>query len=172
MTDATTLTALRNALGISVNEMADAIGLDGDNAGDRVREMERGAKPVTGPMQRVLAYMAQAVELDEDAEMFSITQRVLPRFLDCADLERDDPDSQIIMHTRFPRFYAWLPDDLPDDVRDGLEAEGIPVIDLPEEAGLNVMVMLFLDRPVRDPAPVIQEAARLVVAQALRDLRG
>ena len=45
---------IRRALGVSMAQMAQAVGLSGINAADHLREMERGNKPVSGPMQIVL----------------------------------------------------------------------------------------------------------------------
>lgn len=44
------LKAARRALGWSLSEMAGALRLSGDKGAQRVREMEDGAKPLTGPV--------------------------------------------------------------------------------------------------------------------------
>lgn len=46
----------RNALDLSVSEMADALKL-GDNGSRAIRRMERGEKPISGPMQVAIAAM-------------------------------------------------------------------------------------------------------------------
>lgn len=50
MTPATRLKAARQALGLSLTEMADRLGLAGAQAKDDLRKMESGARPVTGPV--------------------------------------------------------------------------------------------------------------------------
>lgn len=170
MTNAERLKAIRLALGISLSGMADLLGLSGDKANDHLREMERGAREISGPIARLLRYMEQAVEADEDAAMTDLTFRVLPRWLDCSDLEDYDAegDVEIVMHTRWPRFFALFADDLHDP--QALAAAGVPVVKLPDDAGLGWMVVLFIDQPAGDPARLIEEAARLKTAQAMRDL--
>lgn len=165
------LKTIRQALGLSVTDMAVAVGLNGDNAATHVRAMEAGSKPISGPLAVVLRYMQQAVEIDGDAAIAQLTMDVLPRFLDCTDLEDDGGAVEIIMHTRWPRFYGLLIDELPGNAIDQLEAAGVPIVELPAAAGLGLLVVVFIDRPITDPTPVIAEAARLKVEQAMRDLR-
>lgn len=97
--------------------------------------------------------------------------RILPRFLDCTDLEDDDGSVEIIMHTRWPRFFGLLVDDLEEDDFDILKSTGVPIVELPGEVGLGFLVIIFIDKPTSDPMPVIAEAARLKTAQAMRDLQ-
>ena len=56
------LCAVRESLGLSLSEMADALGMQSaaDSGADRVRQMERGARPVSGPVHVLLRYMAGA----------------------------------------------------------------------------------------------------------------
>ena len=56
------LRAARESLGLSLSEMADALGMQSaaDSGADRVRQMERGARPVSGPLHVLLRYMAGA----------------------------------------------------------------------------------------------------------------
>lgn len=54
------LQAVREATGLPVRELAMALGLSGWGGGDVVRAMERGAKPVTGPIYALLRYMGAA----------------------------------------------------------------------------------------------------------------
>lgn len=166
------LTALRRALGVSVNDMADALGLSGDNAGDRVREMERGVRAVSGPLLKLLAYMEQAVEIDEDAGDADLMMRAIPRWLDCSDLEDYEGDDhvEIVLHTRWPRFFALFVDELPVDSEQAMDDAGIAYRRLPDAAGLGWMVALFIDQPITDPARLLDECAVLKTAQALRDL--
>lgn len=52
------LQAVREALGLSVAQMAEAIGLRPDGGADNVRQMERGKRAVSGPVAVLLRYMA------------------------------------------------------------------------------------------------------------------
>ena len=160
---------LRRAMGLSIAEMAKLIGLDGANASDRVREMERGVRPISGPLLRVLGYIAQAVDT-EGATTVSLMSRVLPRWLDCSDLEHDTGATDIIMHTRWPRFLGWVADDIPEDLAATLGAAGIPMVPMDPELGLGHLVVLFIDQPAGDTRALIAEGVRLKEAQARRDL--
>lgn len=51
------LQALRKALGFSVADMAEKLGLWGANGSDNLRQMERGARPLPGTLQVLLGYM-------------------------------------------------------------------------------------------------------------------
>jgi transcriptional regulator with XRE-family HTH domain len=48
---------LRQALGLSVNDMAQRLGLWGANGADNLRQMERCARPLPGTLQVLLGYM-------------------------------------------------------------------------------------------------------------------
>ena len=52
------LQTVREALGLSVSQMAQAVGLLGVSGADNIRQMERGARPVSGPIHLLLRYMA------------------------------------------------------------------------------------------------------------------
>jgi transcriptional regulator with XRE-family HTH domain len=51
------LQQLRRLTGWSVAECAAALGLEGANAADRLRELERGARPPSGTVRQLLAYL-------------------------------------------------------------------------------------------------------------------
>ena len=57
MQDHERLKALRRALGLSAQGMADALGLNGANAADKIREYERGARPISGPILKLMQYI-------------------------------------------------------------------------------------------------------------------
>lgn len=48
---------LRRSLGLSVNDMAQRLGLWGANGADNLRQMERCARPLPGTLQVLLGYM-------------------------------------------------------------------------------------------------------------------
>lgn len=56
--DAQLLQSVREALGLSVAQMAQALGMLGDTGSDNIRQMERGKRAVTGPVSVLLRYMA------------------------------------------------------------------------------------------------------------------
>ena len=57
------LQTTREALGLSVNQMAQSLGLTGIAAGDNVRQMERCKRPISGPVQVLVRYMAAAARV-------------------------------------------------------------------------------------------------------------
>lgn len=54
---------LRRALGLSVNDMAQRLGLWGANGADNLRQMERGARAVPGTVQQLVASIDREQEL-------------------------------------------------------------------------------------------------------------
>lgn len=164
------LSELRRSMGLSLADMASLIGLDGANASDRVREMERGARPISGPLLRVLNYLAQAVDTP-DAAGISMSN-FLPRWLDCFDLEQDMEATDIIMHTRWPRFFGFIIDDLSLDKKLTaiLSAANIPVVSMDPELSLGHLVVLFIDQPVGESTTLISEVVRLKETQARRNM--
>ena len=57
------LQTVREALGLSVNQMAQALGMQGEAAGDNVRQMERGKRAISGPIHVLLRYMAPSASV-------------------------------------------------------------------------------------------------------------
>jgi transcriptional regulator with XRE-family HTH domain len=51
------LRRLRINLGLSINEMADALGLTGAGAGDKARAMERGVRDISGSILELMRYI-------------------------------------------------------------------------------------------------------------------
>jgi transcriptional regulator with XRE-family HTH domain len=151
---------LRKAMGLSVVEMAELVGLDGDNASDRIREMERGKRMISGPLQRMLRYLAQAVDVG-GAGAIGLPTQLLPRWLDCKDLAADKSDVDIIMHTRWPRFFGWISSDMPESLAAELNAAGIPVVPMNLGQLSRHIVVLFVDEPVGDTQVLIDEGVRL-----------
>lgn len=139
--------------------------LDGANASDRIREMERCTRPISGPALRVLSYLARSVDLGNDgSERF--LSKALPCWLDCSDLEGDAGTTDIIMHTRWPRFYGCVFDDLPADLIQFFVAANVPAIKMNADLGLGY----FVDRPVGDTHAIVAQGIRLKEAQVRRDL--
>jgi DNA-binding transcriptional regulator YiaG len=163
--------AIRRALAMSHSEFAQAIGFVGENAATRAREIEDGRRPISGPTSIVLRSLAQAVDIEDDAATADSVARIVPRFLDCSDLEDFDGDgTEIIMHTRYPRFFAVLGAPIPPDLAEQMRAQSVPVLHLPADVGGDSMSFLFIDEPVGDPSRHMAAAVALKTAQARRDL--
>lgn len=159
------LNDLRQLMGLSTAQMAVVLGLDGANAEDRVREMERGGRDISGPLQKVLAYLAQGANLHDQSQS-NVHTRILPTWLDCGDLEFDSSTTEFIMHTRWPRFIGWVTEKVSEDLYKALKTASAPIVPLDPELGH--MVILFIDQPAGDTSALISEAARLKEAQTRR----
>ncbi len=61
------LQTVREALGLSVAQMAEALGMRPDGGADNIRQMERGKRAVSGPAHVLLRDMAAAAGLALDA---------------------------------------------------------------------------------------------------------
>jgi hypothetical protein len=156
--------ALRRGMGLTVSQMAAIVGLEGLNACDRVREIERGARPVSGPILKVLRYLSQGVATYGAG---SVVQWCVPRWLKCQDLERPERSQSYILHTRWPRFVAWLaePGELDVVSRDALRCAGVPVIPLPRD-GVD-LVVLYIDQPPTEVGELMAILKQLVVEKCI-----
>ena len=56
------LARVRRARGLSCEQMADLVGLQGANGADAVRQMERGARPVSGPLRVLLGLLERGAD--------------------------------------------------------------------------------------------------------------
>ena len=74
------LQTVREALGLTVSQMAEAIGLRPDGGADNVRQMERGKRAVSGPVAVLLRYMAHHA---------GVTLRQAPHELAGAEAQRE-----------------------------------------------------------------------------------
>lgn len=83
------LQALRKARGLSVADMAQALGLWGANGADNLRQMERGARPLPGTLQVLLGYMERETELQELAARLDPSAR--PRPVKIAPMQPEFP---------------------------------------------------------------------------------
>lgn len=75
MTPAARLKAARKALGFSVEQMADALGLRGDNAGDDVRNWERGRREPSGVVVVAAEALSRVLELELEIELLEASVR-------------------------------------------------------------------------------------------------
>ena len=163
------LSGLRSALNLSHSAMADLVGLAGANAADRVREMERGARPISGPMLRILGYLSQGFDLDSGTPG-GLMHRIFPRWLDCSNLELDGGEADVIMHTRWPRFLAWVTPKIPDELASTLLAGGVPIMPMDAGLGLGDLAVFFIDQPAGDTDALIEDCIRLKEARVRRKL--
>jgi transcriptional regulator with XRE-family HTH domain len=62
MQDHERLKAIRRALGLSVQDMAAKIGLNGEGAADKMRAYERGARPISGPIIKLMDYIESEIQ--------------------------------------------------------------------------------------------------------------
>ena len=58
------LKALRRATGLSVQQMADALGLTGEDSANKVRKMESGTRTISGPLLKLLELYEKQAGLD------------------------------------------------------------------------------------------------------------
>lgn len=164
---------IRHALGYSVNQMAELLGFSDPRGkgGDRLRETESGAREITGVMFKLLRYISQAVEIS-NAHEHDIFMQILPRWLDCDDLEGDG--AEVVMHTRFPRAFFILMNDaeIGGSYRKRLIDDGILLLPPSAPAKLLLPETLFflLDDPVEYPSRLIEEFWALKLKQAEDDL--
>ena len=146
--------------------MADLVGLAGANANDRLVEMEEGRRPVSGPMERLLDYMNQGVDLDGGGLANAILTRYLPEFLVCrlpdSQVGDHDEDFVAIQHTRYPRFTAVFTELLPTAMRERLGRENLEQLEMPKDTGLGTMVAIPHDRHHGALKPLMARAAELL----------
>lgn len=68
--------AIRQALGLSQNDLGRSLGLRGENVDRTIRNWETGARPITGPARIALAFMARDV-LGKRAASFPVIEIIL-----------------------------------------------------------------------------------------------
>jgi transcriptional regulator with XRE-family HTH domain len=84
----------RKKIGATLSKMSRLLGLEGENAADRIRAIESGKRDLTGPMKEVLRYL-NAPEYD-----------LLPKYMICEDIDKDSGLPCWIFHTQYPKFVA------------------------------------------------------------------
>ncbi|CAG9180634.1 hypothetical protein LMG23994_04464 [Cupriavidus pinatubonensis] len=142
--------------------MGRVIGGGAEDGAALVHDMESGKREIPDAIDRVLRYMGTAFEIDEKASAGDFPYRLLPRWLECADLEDLESSHMVIMHTRWPRFFGVLLFEVSEHRLAQLTQAGIQVYEFEEDELWRGMVALFIDEPVREPWPLIEEAARLL----------
>ena len=58
--------AAREAMGLSISEFADRLGLAGANAADYVRQMENGSREISGPIARLTMALLDGWQCPEE----------------------------------------------------------------------------------------------------------
>lgn len=152
MKDFLKLKRLRKQLNLSLDQMAQVVGLDGENRKDVIKEMENGNQEIGSPIGKVMSYLDQAVPGDENT---------LPVFISGSDLailaEAKESAREIIFHTRFPRFLAWSADF--DEVPQGAPSVQVDMLEY-------LVVGMWIDDPMITPDRT--EAALLQAAALMR----
>ncbi|MCK9687285.1 hypothetical protein [Scleromatobacter humisilvae] len=160
------LRTTRHGIDASYRDMGDLVGLAGANANDRLIEMEEGKRPVSGPIQRVLDYISQGVDLGAGDLANTILTRYLPEFVELTIPVAQDGDEELetlaMMHTRYPRFIAVFSEKLPAAMRERLGAGELEQLAMPESTGLGFMVAVPLDRHHGSLKPLMAVAAKLI----------
>lgn len=152
------LKAIRTALGFSTQEMASLLWMDG--ADDELMRQVEKEEDCPGPVFALLRYISQGVDI-EGVGLSDFIGDVLPRWLDCTDLEDESNNCRLVLHTRYPRFYGVFLTELPDE--DLIAAAGFPVVRIEGADGFSYLIVLFIDDPIRNPKELIEQCARLKI---------
>jgi transcriptional regulator with XRE-family HTH domain len=158
--------ALRRALGFSVNEMAEYLGLHGDNAGHKIRELERGARDVTGPMLKLIYYIELASSMRADVASVQSYAHALPKWLKCSDITaHEKPAGAVLMHAHWPRFYGFVSiESIADQDAAILNEARADCVKL-DFNGLHDLLIVWIDEPSDNKTALLNEAARIVKAR-------
>ncbi|HET8612990.1 MAG TPA: hypothetical protein VFL92_09520 [Sphingomonas sp.] len=126
--------AIRAALGLTQDELAEALGFSGPTRRKTIQRAEddSGAQPLSGPASVALTYLAQGA-LDETM------QRVLPEHVAAVDCEGGDQD--LLIRLWRPRFIGVITEGRPAADRDAMEGE----------AGEWLSVAMWIDDPAAPP---------------------
>lgn len=160
--DAHAVGRLRRILNLSHSKMANVLGFGGANSKDYVADMESGARPISGPVARLLEYLNRGV-------WDSTSLLRLPRWVHCQDAD-DARDSHIIMHTEYPRFIGRCLPLLGDATQEKFVNTGMPILAMDERTGFAQMVFSFIDHPVDDQEDLLIEALRIKEASLLKNI--
>ena len=153
---------IRQALNMTPAKFAELIGIFGGNSGDRIDEMEKGKRPISGPIARIL-------ESIDRSFMSSSPMMGVPRWIHCGDAEASSSEpAQILMHTQYPRFWARCCAQVSEQDLKSCAAFQMPVLAMDERTGYTHMVFAFLDHPVGDQEDLLSEAVRLKEAELLQ----
>ncbi|GAB4223522.1 MAG: hypothetical protein Tsb005_18920 [Gammaproteobacteria bacterium] len=151
MRDFLQLKRLRKQLGFSRAQMADALGLSGPLGETTVQKMENGTEPITGPIQKLISYLNQTIAGDEHA---------LPEFISGQSLDSladGETDHEVIFHTRYPRFLAWVLDN--SELEEGMTGIKIDFME-------SLVIGMWIDDPdiveQHDVLNKLQKAATLM----------
>lgn len=140
------LKALRHKLGLSVNEMSDLLGLSGNNAADRVREMERSARDVSGSVLNVIRYIEQGAY--SELEAFAL----------CKGLTAAN---DFVMHNHWPRFILKPASKaLKRDDSSVIQSTGRELMIIDSE---TIAVLQWIDEPLHDHKEALQTAIDLLM---------
>jgi hypothetical protein len=160
------LSKIRQDIGASALEFAQLLGLDGSNTADRVREMERGAKPVSGPMRKLLGYLHSATQLTRSPAGLT-QQSVTPQWISCTALEESSAQDCWLMHTAWPRFWVWHDSQSTSQSRP-LLLEDCLSLELGPEQGGGRVVFICIDEPIDNMGALVERGKVLMLREILK----
>ena len=155
---------LRKSLGMSLTDFAAILGLTGANASDTIRHLENGKQQPSGPLMRVVSYLAQAVDINPKTTLPNSPARLLPKWAFSNSTETNgDPAFAYLSHNRWPRFYATISSDLTKTEMAELELANIQTAPILEgQKCLGHIVIFFIDTPASDTKTIINEAIQRI----------
>ena len=167
MSESKKLSALRHAIGASVYEMAEIIGLKGPHRNDRILEMEAGKRETSGTISNLADYIGQGVSLPGAGLANRLLAQVQPEFT----VVTGAGGFRGVQHNRHPRFLALFSELLPAPVQleleQGLredsmrESPQLETLWLPEESGLGQVIAIKTDKTPDSIRELIERAAAL-----------
>lgn len=151
------LIATRKAVGASVDEFARLVGFSGPNAADNFRQLERGKRPLVGPLIPLLDALEPGLDI---GTLRTAVLQTVPAYVELTPL-KDGVDFEGVMRTRYPRFVAVFTGLLPDALVARLANSGYASVPTPGDTELGDMVAIPLDPFDGDLVPYLAEAAKL-----------
>lgn len=163
MTPAQELHAIRRALGATQIMMAKILGLSGKSGELRVDDFETGKRPISGPVLRLMDYLAQGIDIGGQ-DLSQALLRAQPEFENYVGYDENGNGFEGVRHSKFPRFIAFFADELPLSMQSSLKESDSGLISLwmPEESGLGELIAVPLDPIVGPVEPLLREAARFM----------
>lgn len=137
------LKRLRKKLNLSLSEAAYLLGLSGEHAADRIREIERGARDMSGSLLNVLRYIETGAYSD------------LPAFALCNDA---NGAGVYVMHNHWPRFILKPTKGGENNAQGINQARDLVLID-----GNNAALLCWIDEPLNDHKEATQTAIDLLM---------
>lgn len=137
------LKRLRKKLNLSLSEAAYLLGLSGEHAADRIREIERGARDMSGTLLNVLRYIETGAYSD------------MPAFVLCKD---ESGAGAYVMHNHWPRFTLKHATKRENNAQGITQGRDLILID-----SSNAAVLCWIDEPLNDHTEATQTAINLLM---------